>query len=80
MIAAQDDAAALAAITSVGTAVRVILHVAQVHRPASALARAAHDFDVVYKIALHIIIFARTTGLKDFFYVLFSQKDSPLVL
>ena len=41
MVAAQDDAAALAAVTAVGTAVRVVLHMAQVHRAPATLTRTA---------------------------------------
>ena len=41
MVAAQDDAAALAAVTAVGTTIGVVLHMAEVHRPSTTLARAA---------------------------------------
>ena len=56
MITAQDNATAFTPVATVRSPVRVVLHVAQVHRPFAALTRAAHDFDVVYEIALHLQI------------------------
>ena len=37
VVTTQVDAASLAAVTPIGSAVGVVLHVAQVHRPTSAL-------------------------------------------
>ena len=53
MITAQVDTATLAAVATVGSAVGVVLHVLEVHRPLAALARAAQNLDVVYEITLH---------------------------
>ena len=53
VIATQIDAAPLAAIASVRTAIGVVLHMFQVHRALTALARAAHDLDIVYEIGFH---------------------------
>ena len=54
MIPAQVDVATPAAVAPVGAAVRVILHVLQVHRPLAALARAAQYLHIVYEVALHL--------------------------
>ena len=37
MVTTQDDAATLTTVTTIGTTVGVILHMAQMHRPTSAL-------------------------------------------
>ena len=46
----QDNASALSAVTAVGTAVRDVFVMTQMGRSATALARPAKDFYVVYKI------------------------------
>ncbi len=46
----QDNASALSAVTAVGTAVRDVFIMTQMGRSATALARPAKDFYVVYKI------------------------------
>ena len=54
MVPAQVDVSTPAAVAPVGAAVRVILHVLQVHRPLAALARAAQYLHIVYEVALHL--------------------------
>jgi len=50
MVSAQDNRPALTAVTTVRTAVRVILDMLQVHGTASALTRAAAYLDVIDEI------------------------------
>ena len=53
MVATQDDAATLATVTTVRTAIGVILDMAKVHRPSPALARTTEYLDVIYEIRFH---------------------------
>jgi hypothetical protein len=53
VVATQDDAAAFTTVTPVGAAVRVILHMAQVHGALAAFAAATVYLDVVYEVAFH---------------------------
>lgn len=53
MVAAQDDASALAAIATVGTTVGIVFHMTKVHRAFTALARATINLNVVYKVTFH---------------------------
>ena len=58
MVAAQDDAATLAAVAAVRPAIRIVLHVAQVHGASAALARAAQNLHIVNEITLrHVSLF-----------------------
>ena len=57
VVATQDDATTLTAVATVGTAVRIVFHMLQVHAALTALTRAAHDFYVVYEIAFHTLFF-----------------------
>ena len=50
MVSTQDDASSLTAVAAVGTAVGLILHVAEVHRSLAALTGAAVYLHVVYEI------------------------------
>ena len=54
MIATQDHAAAFATVTTIGTTVGVILHMAQVHTTLAALARAAIYLHIVNEIRFHL--------------------------
>ena len=55
VVAAQDDAAAVAAVAAVGATIGLILHMAQVHGPSAAFARTAVYLHIVYKVALHFL-------------------------
>ena len=60
VIAAQDDAATLTAITAIRTSVGIILHMAQVHGAFTTLTGAAIDLHVIYKVRFHL------SGLLEF--------------
>ena len=53
VVATQIDVATASAVATVGSAVGIILHVAQVHRAASALSRAAVYLHIVNEITFH---------------------------
>ena len=50
VVSAQVDVAAAAAVAPIGTAVRVVFYVSEVHRTPSALTRAAVNLYVVYEV------------------------------
>ena len=50
VIATEVDASSASSIATVWATIRVVLHVAQVHTAASALARATTDFYIVNEI------------------------------
>ena len=54
MVATQDNASTLTSVATIGTAIRVVLHMAQVHRPSPTLARAAHNLYVVNEVGFHL--------------------------
>ena len=56
VVATKDDAATLAAIATIGTAIGVVLHMTQVHAAFTALTRAAHNLDVIYEVTFHLQI------------------------
>ena len=64
MVAAQDNAAALTTISTVGTTVGVVLDMTQVHTALTALTRAAHDLYVVYEVTLHLDIVNHVTDIS----------------
>ena len=64
VVAAQDDASAIAAVATVGTTVGVIFSMPLVHASSTALSRAAVYLHIVYEIRFcHISCFL-------FFYIL----------
>ena len=53
MITTQDDTTALTAVSAVGTTIRVVLHMLQVHASFSAFSRTAIYLYVIYEIRFH---------------------------
>ena len=50
MVATEIYTAAVTAVTAVRTAIGLVFHMTQVHRPTAALARTAIYFHIVYEI------------------------------
>ena len=53
MITTQDDTTSLTAVSAVGTTIRVVLHMLQVHASFSAFSRTAIYLYVIYEIRFH---------------------------